>query len=101
MTQGGQMVEPNDETDLPSGDKPAGATEPTTLAPSADEEGSRGILGRHVDVRHVSLVALTLLAVLYTLHLAAAFFLPIVVAILLNLLLSPMVRLLRNHLRIP
>jgi predicted PurR-regulated permease PerM len=101
MTQGGQMVEPNDETNLPSGDELAGATEPTTLAPSADEEGPRGILGRHVDVRHVSLVALTLLAVLYTLHLAAAFFLPIVVAILLNLLLSPIVRLIRNHLRIP
>jgi predicted PurR-regulated permease PerM len=90
MTQGGQMVEPNDETNLPSGDEPAGATEP-----------SAGILGRDADVRHVSLVVLTLLAVLYTLHLAAAFFLPIVVAILLNLLLSPIVRLLRNHLRIP
>jgi predicted PurR-regulated permease PerM len=39
--------------------------------------------------------------VLYTLHLAAAFLLPIVLAILLNLLLSPIVRLLRSNLRIP
>ena len=78
MTPDGQMIEP---------DKSAGATEPPTL-------------GR-ADVRHVALVILTLLAVLYTLHLAAEFFLPIVVAILLNLLLSPMVRLLCNHLRIP
>jgi predicted PurR-regulated permease PerM len=78
MTPDGQPIEP---------DK-SGATEPPTL-------------GRSADVRHVALVILTLLAVLYTLHLAAEFFLPIVVAILLNLLLSPMVRLLRTHLRIP
>ena len=78
MTQDGRMTEPDNNT-----------------------EGSAGVLGRSADVRHVSLVILTLLAVLYTLHLAAAFFLPIVLAILLNLLLSPSVRLLRNHLRIP
>ena len=59
------------------------------------------MLGASADARHVSLVILTLLAVLYTLHLAAPFFLPIVLAILLNLLLSPAVRLLRNHLRMP
>jgi predicted PurR-regulated permease PerM len=92
MTPDGQTIEP---------DKSAGASEPTTPAPSPEEGGSAGMLGRRADVRHVSLVILTLLAVLYTLHLGADFFLPIVVAILLNLLLSPMVRLLRNHLRIP
>ncbi len=86
MTQDGQMIEPDSEPNLPSGD---------------DESGSAGILGRSADARHVSLVILTLLAVLYTLHFAAAFFLPIVVAILLNLLLSPIVRLLRNYLHIP
>jgi predicted PurR-regulated permease PerM len=83
MTQDGQMTEPG------------GAT------PTTNEAGSGGILGQNADVRHLSLVILTLLAVLYTLQLAAPFFLPIVVAILLNLLLSPIVRLLRNHLRIP
>jgi predicted PurR-regulated permease PerM len=71
------------------------------VAPSADAAGSAGILGQNADIRHVSLVILTLLALLYTLKLAAPFFLPIVVAILLNLLLSPIVRLLRTHLRIP
>ena len=96
------MIEPDNETNLPSGGNgAAGATEPSLLAPSAEEAGSGGILGGHADVRHVSLVILTLLAVLFTLHLAAAFFLPIVVAILLNFLLSPIVRLLRNHLRMP
>jgi predicted PurR-regulated permease PerM len=84
MTQDGPMVEPNNATEG-----------------SNETEASAGILGSRADVRHVSLVILTLLAVLYTLHLAAAFFLPIVVAILLNLLLSPPVRLLRNHLHIP
>jgi len=92
MTPDGQTIEPG---------KSAGATEPAAPAPSAEEVESQGMLGRSADVRHVSLVILTLLAVLYTLHLGADFFLPIVVAILLNLLLSPMVRLLRNHLRIP
>jgi predicted PurR-regulated permease PerM len=91
MTQDGQIIEPDNES----------VSEPTTPAPSAEDEGSTGMLGRQADVRHVALVVLTLLAVLYTLHLAADFFLPIVVAILLNLLLSPSVRLLRNHLRIP
>jgi predicted PurR-regulated permease PerM len=85
MTQDGQMIGPDNERNLTSGDEPTGA----------------GILGQHADVRHVSLLILTLFAVLYTLHLAAPFFLPIVVAILLNLLLSPIVRLLRDHLRIP
>ena len=101
MTPDGHMIEPDNETKLPSGgDESVSATEPSILAPSADEGGA-GILGRSADVRHVSLVILTLMAVLYTLHVAAAFFLPIVVAILLNLLLSPIVRLLRDHLHMP
>ncbi len=89
MTHDGQLSDPDNES-LPSGGDE-----------SAEEGGSAGILGRSADARHVSLVILTLLAVLYTLHFAAAFFLPIVVAILLNLLLSPIVRLLRNYLHIP
>jgi predicted PurR-regulated permease PerM len=92
MSQDGQLIEP---------DNAASGTEPDIAAPSSEVEESAGLLGRQADVRHVALVILTLLAVLYTLHLAAAFFLPIVVAILLNLLLSPSVRWLRNHLRIP
>ena len=101
MTPDGQLFQPDAERNLPpAGDASAGAAEPSPLAPGA-EGASTGILGSSADVRHVSLVILTFLAVLFTLHLAAAFFLPIVVAILLNLLLSPLVRLLRNHLRMP
>jgi predicted PurR-regulated permease PerM len=80
MTQDGQTIEPKSEP---------------------EEGGPVGILGRSADVRHVALVILSLLAVFYTLHLAAALFLPIVLAILLNLLLSPVVRLLRTYLRMP
>jgi predicted PurR-regulated permease PerM len=98
MTEDGQRIEP-DEASLPRG--PDTAAEPPVPAPATDEGESVGMLGRSADVRHVSLVLLTLLAVLYTLHFAAPFLLPIVLAILLNLLLSPIVRLLRNHLRIP
>jgi len=100
MTEDGQRIEPDDAS-LPRGPDELGAGEPPVQAPATDEGESAAMLGRSADVRHVSLVILTLLAVLYTLHFAAAFFLPIVLAILLNLLLSPLVRLLRNHLRLP
>ena len=93
MIQDGQAPEPEDTGTV------AGAPLPVPV-PVPDQE-SNGLLGGQVDVRHVSLVILTVLAVLYTLHLASAFFLPIVLAILLNLLLSPSVRFLRNYLRLP
>ncbi len=48
------------------------------------------------DVRKVALVGLFVLAVLYTLHLAQDFFLPIALAVLLDFLLSPVVRWLRK-----
>lgn len=58
------------------------------------------LFGENADARHISLVGLFILAVLYTLHLAQAFILPIVLAILLDFLLSPIVRALRRA-RIP
>jgi predicted PurR-regulated permease PerM len=75
--------------------------EPDNETAAPDEAGPAKLLGDNVDVRHVSLVLLTLLAVLYTLHIAQAFILPIVLAILLNLLLSPVVLLLQKVTRIP
>ena len=45
----------------------------------------------------MALVGLFVLAVFYTLHLAQDFFLPIVLAILLDFLLSPVVRALRKY----
>ena len=69
--------------------------------PDGDEARRPSLLGDKADVRHVSLVLLSVLAVLFTLHLAQGFILPIVLAILLNLLLSPVVHLLRKYARLP
>jgi predicted PurR-regulated permease PerM len=87
------IIDPNDQSS--SQPDPAGA------ASDGDEPPPSSVLGANADIRHVSLAILTLLAVLYTLHLAQSFFLPIVLAILLNLLLSPVVGLLRTFVHIP
>jgi predicted PurR-regulated permease PerM len=71
---------------------------PTGTEPSAGKLAN--LLGEHADARHVALVGLFVLAVLYTLHLAQAFVLPIVLAILLDFMLSPVVRALKKR-RIP
>jgi hypothetical protein len=54
----------------------------------------------HVEVRSIAITGLLVLAVLYTLYFARAFLLPIVLAILLDFLLSPIIRLLKR-VRIP
>lgn len=69
--------------------------------PTPGEVAPVMVVKEKTDIRHVALIILTVLALLYTLRFAQAFFLPIVLAILLNFLLSPVVRLLRNALRIP
>lgn len=76
-------------------------TEPTNVPDLTGEVRPPKLLGDNADARHVSLAILALLAVLSTLHFAQALILPIVVSILLNLLLSPVVHLLRKYLRIP
>jgi predicted PurR-regulated permease PerM len=75
-------------------------TDPESGTPPADEDRPR-LLGDDADVRHVALLVLAVLAVLYTLHIAQAFILPIVISILLNLLLSPLVVFLQKYLRLP
>jgi len=80
---------------------------PEALAPEPAPTGSEpnvgklaNLLGEHADARHVALVGLFVLAVVYTLHLAQAFVLPIVLAVLLDFMLSPLVRALKKR-RIP
>jgi predicted PurR-regulated permease PerM len=80
---------------------------PEALAPEPAPTGTEpnvgklaSLLGEHADARHVALVGLFVLAVLYTLRLAQAFILPIVLAVLLDFMLSPLVRALRKQ-RIP
>ncbi|MGI3775721.1 MAG: AI-2E family transporter [Janthinobacterium lividum] len=53
------------------------------------------------DARTVSMVILAVLAVFYTLYAAAEFVLPLTLAIVLNLLLSPAMRFLTSRLRFP
>ncbi len=53
------------------------------------------------DARTVSMVLLAVLAVFYTLYFAAEIVLPITLAIVLNLLLSPAMRFLTSRLRVP
>ena len=76
---------------------------PEALAPQAERGGAEpdarllaSLFGENADVRHVSLVGLFILAALYTLHFAQGFFLPIVLAVFLDFLLSPVVRTLRK-----
>jgi Predicted permease len=59
------------------------------------------LLGSGVGVRSVALTLLSLLAVLYTLYFARSFFLPVLLALLLSLLLVPAVRWLHHRLWVP
>jgi predicted PurR-regulated permease PerM len=54
-----------------------------------------------VRVRSPALTGLFTLAVFYTMYFAAALLIPIVLAVLFNLLLAPIVRVLRSYLRVP
>ena len=82
---------------------------PAPLA-SADEEGGRveqpdlrklgDALRDRLEVRSLAITGLLVLAVLYTLYFARAFLLPIVLAVLLDFLLSPIIRTLKRA-RIP
>ncbi|HUR95954.1 MAG TPA: AI-2E family transporter [Gemmatimonadales bacterium] len=57
-------------------------------------------LRERVEVRSIAITGLFILAVFYTLYFARAFFLPIVLAVLLDFLLSPVIRTLKR-IRIP
>ena len=99
MKSGSQTpaIEPDDDSVLtPDVDAKALAPEPAPTGSPPNVGKLASLLGEGADARHVALVGLFLLAVFYTLHLAQAFFLPIVLAILLDFLLSPVVRTLRK-----
>lgn len=71
--------------------------------PGADhhEESAAEISTIGQDPRSLSLVVLVTLAVFFTLYVASDFIVPIIMAVVLNLLLQPPKRLLSNRLRIP
>lgn len=80
-------------------------TPPASPQPSEDEvsrrEAQQTMRDAHPDARTVSLVVLAVLAVFYTLYLSAEFLLPVLFALVLNLLLMPLKRLLTDRLRLP
>jgi predicted PurR-regulated permease PerM len=99
MTSGSQTpaIEPDDDSVLtPDVDEKALTPEPAPTGSPPNAGKLASLLGENADARHVALVGLFLLAMFYTLHLAQAFFLPVVLAILLDFLLSPVVRALRK-----
>ncbi len=61
----------------------------------------RDLIQAPFGIRSLALTGLFVLAAFYTLFLARSFILPIILALLLNFLLSPVVRGLKNRLRIP
>jgi predicted PurR-regulated permease PerM len=101
MTTTAPTIQPDDGSIL-TPDVTAEALAPES-APTGEPPNAKrlaNLFGENADARHISLVGLFVLAVLYTLHFAQSFLLPIVLAILLDFLLSPLVRGLRKA-RIP
>ena len=74
---------------------------PAQLDPSARDAKAGQPFGDVVRVRSRMLTGLFTLAVFYTMYFAKSLLIPIVLAVLFNLLLAPIVRTLRSYLRIP
>jgi predicted PurR-regulated permease PerM len=84
--------------DLPGRSKRSEA--PTTLEGSAPGSGDNPVPTARPDFRTTGIVGLFVLGLLYTMYFARGFLLPIAIAVILNLLLSPVVRGLKR-LRVP
>jgi predicted PurR-regulated permease PerM len=80
-----------DSTLMPTVDAGASATPATTGAPVPDLERTAEALARPRS-QSIEATVLTVLAVFYTLYVAREFLIPIVFALLLNFLLSPLIR---------
>ena len=96
MTQGTSAFEPDaPEAVSDRSDPAAGAA---VDQPDINKLGEA--LRERVEIRSISITGLFVLAAMYTLYFARAFFLPIVLAVLLDFLLSPLIRALKRA-RIP
>ncbi|HEX6434951.1 MAG TPA: AI-2E family transporter [Gemmatimonadales bacterium] len=93
MTQGTSAFEP---------EVPAPASEPAEGEPASQPDIRKlgDALLERVEIRSLSITGLFVLASFYTLYFARAFFLPIILAVLLDFLLSPLIRGLKRA-RIP
>jgi predicted PurR-regulated permease PerM len=101
MTSGPQKTpgfEADDDSALTPDVEPKSLdAEPAPAGSPPDVGKLANLLGEGADARHVALVGLFVLAAFYTLHFAKDLFLPIVLAVLLDFLLSPVVRTLRKY----
>ena len=94
MSQGTSAFEP----DVPGGPPPDPDSGEAVEQPDIKKLGE--VLRDRIEVRSVAITGLFVLAAFYTLYFAKAFFLPIVLAVLLDFLLSPIIRGLKRA-RIP
>jgi predicted PurR-regulated permease PerM len=78
----------------------ADSVRPAPPHPAADDPGADQPR-TPLRVRSPALTGLFTLAVFYTMYFAAALLIPVVLAVLFNLLLAPIVRVLRSYLRVP
>ncbi len=88
--------------------RPVSADQPPPLAPvvagevALDKEATPLVaLAKAARLRSRALTGLFTLAILYTCYFAQAVLIPIALALLLNLLLAPLVRVLKKYLRLP
>jgi predicted PurR-regulated permease PerM len=86
--------------DAPAAPKTAGPDEAGGAVEHPDLGKLGHVLRERMEVRSIAITGLFVLAVLYTLYFARAFLLPIVLAVLLDFLLSPLIRTLKRA-RIP
>jgi predicted PurR-regulated permease PerM len=93
VTQGTSAFEP----DVP-GSPPAPGAGETVAQPDIKKLGEA--LRDRIEIRSLSITGLFVLASFYTLYFARAFFLPVILAVLLDFLLSPLIRGLKRA-RIP
>src|ERR687892_1646646 len=99
-----QAIVPSDlaKRDLHPGRPAADPVRPAPPDPSASAASAgQPLFGGVVSVRSRMLTGLFTLAVFYTMYFAKSLLIPIVLAVLFNLLLAPVVRVLRSYLRIP
>jgi predicted PurR-regulated permease PerM len=98
MTQGSPAEDPGSSVFAPR--VPVEAKAPSAEPDQPDLRKLEAAVRDRMEVRSLALTGLLVLAVLYTLYFARAFLFPIVLAVLLDFLLSPIIRALKRA-RIP
>ncbi len=93
---------PTTAEDAPPDAEPSASDAPEEARSASGGTGPGGLFSWPSGAMTVALVGLFVLAAFYTLYLASGFFLPVVLAVLLNFLLGPLVRFfVRLHLPTP